>query len=668
MSFTVNDKTSEMSLDESRLSVEECKDDDAAKGDHTNEGDEEMGGCHGVGDTQPEDCSGGEAKEDRVISKDIQDENSNSFRNTAPFASSQDDSGTLHVKDEGRNDNDPDEVDKPFSNDSWNRGQSSKAVESTMDITKQLNSKQYEFIKTCSRVKVLISTALRAVADGFAMNAASGMKRECRDEQDEEESNKKSRGYRLVHAEDLARGKTKECITLRRKIQDLESQIQVLQQENYASLQTATQLQSKVDRTLAALQIASKSNAHARAEADAAQAKADSLYRQVNDFHSLVEELRRGMEAVRSEHDDVASAARSVERRLIQVESELARATKVKVQAEEERDGLMARAEEAERKARALTDKVEDNEHEIRCLKKDIAEMEGLDKNRTNRTIRIENEVDAARGMLLEATSAAAEAESTVTSLNNVIEELRRENEMLHTKMNDSRDSLCKERTKQNEALIATEKEVQKWKLKCEEEQELSRTLKMDKTTAEKQLEQMKTRMAHLERRMNDIGGDDSSRLETPLPCSSTAVTPTTSSLGLINSFGAKDSSVDSEARTQLTYVSKLPMRQTSKSQYDTATRQLNNASSTAFSSEKENHFHDTATISRTKQSSHDMSSFVKRKVTKSNKCCLCNQDAVGMMKNCQCDKINCDKRAHMTCIAKRNSNKSISASAVLCD
>lgn len=452
------------------------------------------------------------------------------------------------------------------------------------------------------------------------------------------------------------------------KIQDLESQIQVLQQENYASLQTANQLQSKVDRTVAALQIASKSNADARAEADASEAKADSLSRQMNDFHSLVEELRRAVEAARSEHDEISNAARTVEGRLIQVESELARATKVKIDAEEERDGLIARAVGAERKLSVLTEKVEDYEHEIRCLKKDIAEMEEFEKIHSDRNRRIDSELHLARGMLLEATSAAAEAESTATSLNNVIEELRKENEMLHTQINDGRDSLCKDRTKQNEALIAAEKEAQKWKLKCEEEEEVTRTLKMDKATMEKQLEQMKTRMAHLERRLSDIGDDDSSRLETPLPSSSSAVTPMTSSLGLISSFGAKDRSVDSEAKTQLTYVTKLPLRQTSKSQYDTASRRLNYASSTIFSAEEKHHLHDTTTGSRFKQTSHEISGFVKRKVTKSNKCCLCNQDAAGMMKNCQCDKINCDKRAHMTCIARRNSNKSISASAVLCD
>jgi hypothetical protein len=452
---------------------------------------------------------------------------------------------------------------------------------------------------------------------------------------------------------------------IQQKIQDLQSQIQALQQENYASHQTSTQLQSKIDRTVAALQIASTSSANARAEADAAEAKADSLSRQVEEFHSVMEELRRGMDAVRGEHDEVSSAARSVESRLIQVESELGRATKVKIEAEEERDGLKARAEDAEKKARVLTEQVEDYEHEIRCLKKDFVEMEELEKIRSERTNRIENELHLARGTLLEATSAAAEAESTVTSLNSVIEELRKENELLHSQIDESRDSVNKERAKQNEALTAAEKEVQKWKLKCEEEQETSRSLNMDKTTAEKQLEQMKNRMSQLERRMNDAGGD-STRFDTPNPAASSAVTPMTPGMGLINSFGTKDGIIDSEPRKELTYISKLPTRESSKtSQYDEASRELTYKSSSSkyFTTEKENQSNSS---SRPKSISHDMPSFTKRKAPKSNKCCLCQQDAIGMMKNCQCDKINCDKRAHMTCIARRNADKG--PSAVLCE
>jgi predicted nucleic acid-binding Zn-ribbon protein len=123
-----------------------------------------------------------------------------------------------------------------------------------------------------------------------------------------------------------------------------------------------------------------------------------------------------------------------------------------------------------------LSEQVEDYEHEIQCLKKDVVEMEELEKKRSERTNCFENELHLARGTLLEATLAAAEAESTVTSLNSVIEELPKENELLHSQIHEMRDSVNKELAKQNEALTAAEKEVHKWKLKCEEEQETNRS------------------------------------------------------------------------------------------------------------------------------------------------------------------------------------------------
>jgi hypothetical protein len=78
------------------------------------------------------------------------------------------------------------------------------------------NTKQYEYIKHGSRIKTLLSVALRAVADGFTANSQNGgdKKREC--EEEEEQENKKARGMREMHAEDLARDRAEECVNLKR--------------------------------------------------------------------------------------------------------------------------------------------------------------------------------------------------------------------------------------------------------------------------------------------------------------------------------------------------------------------------------------------------------------------------------------------------------------------
>jgi hypothetical protein len=79
------------------------------------------------------------------------------------------------------------------------------------------NTKQYEYIKQGSRIKTLLSAALRAVADGFTTNNCQNdrdKKREC--EEEEEGENKKARGMREMHAEDLARDRAEECVNLKR--------------------------------------------------------------------------------------------------------------------------------------------------------------------------------------------------------------------------------------------------------------------------------------------------------------------------------------------------------------------------------------------------------------------------------------------------------------------
>ena len=79
-----------------------------------------------------------------------------------------------------------------------------------------------------------------------------------------------------------------------------------LQNEISTSRQNYNQLKAKNDRTTEALQIAGSKAANARAEADASNARAESLSGQLNDLQSVIEETKRGMEVVRSEHDEGA--------------------------------------------------------------------------------------------------------------------------------------------------------------------------------------------------------------------------------------------------------------------------------------------------------------------------------------------------------------------------
>lgn len=537
------------------------------------------------------------------------------------------------------------------------------------------NEKQDEYVKKGARVKALLASALQAVSDGIASRAGSSTAVDGSDNDGNEldskgKSKQTNADYKAV--QDLAQKKSEECITLKRKLEESQLQIQCLHNECSTSERNASQTQSKIDRTLEALKIAGANAANARAEADAANARAESLNGQLNDLQAVIEDTKNSMEIVRREHDEVSHAARSVEGRLIQVESELTRAAKVKRDAEEERDVLKIRADKSEKLASELQDKVNDYEDEIRHLKRDMVEMDELEKMRSDRTQRIESELQDARVGLMEATSAAAEAESTVTSLRSVIEELRRDNESLHTQIDEGRNAVSKERAKQNEVLTLAEKEAQKWRLKFEESDEENRKLRMDKATADKQVDQLKLRLTNLERRVNDSNkqGHLKSGVTPAMTKVSTAaaseknpvVTPKNASdLEVIYAFGSKDVSSSgtesgAEEGNKRKYVSELPRREQPKNPPDSYSRQL--TYSTAKSrKEKENDPNKSASSSRDNK---------RPKKVQSNICCLCNREG-GMILRCQCDNINCEARAHPMCLGKFRLGKADSAKTILC-
>lgn len=449
-------------------------------------------------------------------------------------------------------------------------------------------------------------------------------------------------------------------------MEECQLQIQCLQNECTASEQNASQTQSKIDRTLEALKIAGANAANARAEADAANARAESLSGQLNDLQAFIEDTKSCMDIVRREHDEVSHAARSVEGRLIQVESELTRAAKVKRDAEEERDLLKSRAEKSEMLANVLQDKVNDFQDEIRHLKKDMVEMDELEKMRSDRTQRIESELQDARAGLLEATSAAAEAESLVTTLRSVIEELRRDNESLHVQIDEIRNTVSKDRAKQNETLTLAEKEAQKWRLKCEEHEEDNRKLKMDNATATKQVDNLKVRITNLERRIHDTnkvqvksGATSGVAKATTTSEKNAVVTPKNAEqkpLGVINAFGSREASFATEEANKRKYVSELPMREQPKNPPESFSRQLTYTSAKPRP-EKENALNKNDSPSRESK---------RPKKAQSNICCLCNREG-GMILRCQCDNVNCETRAHPMCIGKFRLGKADSAKTILC-
>ena len=361
----------------------------------------------------------------------------------------------------------------------------------------------------------------------------------------------------------------------------------------------------------------------------------------------------------------VSRASRSVEARLIQVESELIRADRGKKDAVDERDFLKARAEKAEKVARELQDENDDCRDENRVLKKDVLELQELEKVRSDRTARVEVEFQETRSSLLEATCACAEAESTVTALRSVIEELRAGHETQHEQIESIRDKQSHERAKQNEALTLAERQAQQYKMLAEEKDEEIRKLKMDKTAAEKQVDTMKLRLSRNESNKQQQLASRSEKVDSaPGAASLSAVTPhhTSNNLGFINSFGAKDdaASVVSEDTKMRKFVSELPKRETSSTS-SKASSSTTTANTTSIASKKLTYSNQKENQGKQKK----QSAAPQRKAASRTVCCLCQREG-GMILKCQCDYLSCNARAHPMCIGKFRGNNN-NGKTVLC-
>jgi hypothetical protein len=80
------------------------------------------------------------------------------------------------------------------------------------------------------------------------------------------------------------------------------------------------------------------------------------------------------------------------------------KSARVKKDSVEERDSLKRRAGMSEKLARGLQDEVDNYRDEVRTMKKDLLEMEELERIRSDRTRSIEFEMKDAQAGLLEAT------------------------------------------------------------------------------------------------------------------------------------------------------------------------------------------------------------------------------------------------------------------------
>lgn len=410
---------------------------------------------------------------------------------------------------------------------------------------------------------------------------------------------------------------------------------------------------ARINTLTESLRITSSKVAQSRADADMARAKVTSLSSQLKSLKSALDETKQVCESIRVEHDDIQNSARTLEAKLVQTESELERVDKEKFEMKLERDELRQEIQNYSLTTKQMQIKLEKKEDDLQKMTKHISERDDIEQARKERLNRLENELRDSRTMLVEVTSAAKDGESTNVNLQSTIQHLQRENKSLHDKIGEVMDSSMREKSKLQEALAESESEAQKLRLKLTiDEEELQRE-KLDKTASEKEIAQLKTRIADLEVRLQDAISTSGivspnysrtvhSQSESTITSYETPgkTTPASSNANKSGEMKISDKrNVDSLEKDSFGIPPLRPV--TPKTGFHTNQSRISQGKENNMSSSKSH-----------KIEKHSFKGGSSGSKLSTAKCSICFKNAYGIMKSCQCNQVDCDKRAHASCIA----------------
>mmetsp|Transcript_24429 Transcript_24429/g.36580 ORF Transcript_24429/g.36580 Transcript_24429/m.36580 type:complete len:647 (-) Transcript_24429:196-2136(-) len=424
------------------------------------------------------------------------------------------------------------------------------------------------------------------------------------------------------YAAELAQKKSAECMQLEHQLKESNAANALFEQTNATLRLSVQQHQQRHQNTTEALRIAANNAANARADADAAQHKAAGLLDQLSQLKRAVEECKAACNAVKEEHEGISSATRGLEGQLMQVHAELRKTQKVcdkksldLLKIQQENQSNMDSKEE-------LQSKLDMHQKELTRWKRMDAQRILIEEQRISKLKCLESDLSKTKHLVLQASNSAAEQEATAASLNETLAELKAENLRLHAQLQQSTTKNKTERERWSDELGKAEMEGQKLRMQSETYVEEIGRFKLDAKSTEKQVQQLKGRIASLERRLTDAQKQQSVSTVTPSLLSSSTVE---------SSSSPHSSVVVPPLRSSTSSAKKHKPKLSAK------TRDNNPLSSISNVNEQN--------------------------------CALCGQTPFGLMKSCQCvkgaEKDKCKLRAHVSCITR--SSGSVKSTGILC-
>jgi hypothetical protein len=396
-------------------------------------------------------------------------------------------------------------------------------------------------------------------------------------------------------------------------LKDAQVQAVAVKAANASLREETSSGQSRLDRTLEALRIANKNATKARADADAAEATSSSLAQTLNNVQTVLAETKNASQILLNEQQELNSTVSMIETKLMQKEAEILHAQNEIIMLRQSNEGMETSQSKLKQERETLAREVKQYQREVEELNREKEEHTTMEKARKDRTDKVEQEWRKGQTMLVEATAGQAAAKKTQQVLEETIVSLQKANEELHKSLTDQQRIAHDEKHRFIETLGKVETEVQRLRIAAEANDEEMARLKANKALAEKQIQQLKSRLVTLERNLKEATVNG--------PIASTPAS-TTDGTACDDGIPITSPNVDSIIPNQLSFHLP-PLSATTKEK-----KSLSSPLPPTTITEKENIGIQNGTL-----------------------CCICYKPCIGIMKVCQCNQPTCNHKIHMNCI-----------------
>jgi hypothetical protein len=300
------------------------------------------------------------------------------------------------------------------------------------------------------------------------------------------------------------------------------------------------------------------------------------------------------------EQEEIGVGVEGMEREFVQAQANLARSNANKQKMQREQRKLNRRLLRMKDRMDNAQDSLEHEQNEKLLVVRKSKELEATLQIQENRSERLQDELNSAQALLVEATSSFAESRASFDGCKQALDRMSEANQHLHQQLQESQTMLQKEKASHQLELTRTQKDYQATQLQLNGQKDLFEKLKLEKLAGDKEKKSLSSKICSLERRLQD----STNLTATPSVFPSTPNNINTA--GTANGTGIRGGTNNGEG----------------------INRQHHSNTGRGF------------TIPRLGGKENESTSM---------KCAICRAPSIGLMRKCQCQK-DCFHRAHATC------------------